>query len=665
MIKSTKAKLSRSLLLLICFALFFCLGGCGGSKDETGTGTGTDTTTTAASLVLSAKPTTIKSNDLTNTIITITALNASMNSAAGVAITVSADTGVLTGAQGLVTDSSGKATVIFSSGIDSDGPINRTATITATAGAVSAQIPIQIVGSTVKMELSGTTVSDDGSATVIATVTAKDAGGKAIEGADVAFTSTGSGSVTIIPASGQTDSNGQLTATVKGTSAGTVTLIATALGATASKDVTVSAAALTFAIDGQWLNGTPIANTTTTTMTTTQALEIEVNAPSSANVIFATTTGVWDGGSLAVISKSVVGGKATATLTTTQSGVATVQVYDQADETKSDSLKVGITSGDPAAKITFQTSLGVVPKSVGTTTGSATLIARVVDASNAPIGNAPVSFRIINPTSGGETVSPVVVFTANIASSDLGAGEARTTFTSGSLSSGQSGVQIRASVVGTAVETEPLGVDLTPSGNDTTVVIGGTAGSIAFGQATKLAESAGGANYLLPMSVLVADSNGNPAPAGTVVTLSAWPIAWSTGKNCVYDDDDSVSKGTFKNEDVNENLILDPGEDGTRIYYYPPSLPASGTGKKDFQLTPPGAAAGLLPSTLTTDASGVAAFNLEYSKSNSIYTVVRIRASTILQQGSTPVSAQIIFRLAALENDVTPICRIPASPYEF
>ena len=39
MIKSIKVKFSRPVLLLIFFALFFCLSGCGGSKDES-TGTG-------------------------------------------------------------------------------------------------------------------------------------------------------------------------------------------------------------------------------------------------------------------------------------------------------------------------------------------------------------------------------------------------------------------------------------------------------------------------------------------------------------------------------------------------------------------------------------------------------------------------------------------------
>jgi len=227
----------------------------------------------------------------------------------------------------------------------------------------------------------------------------------------------------------------------------------------------------------------------------------------------------------------VVGGKATATLTTTQAGIASVQVYDSVNPTTSDTLTVAMTSAT-AYKISLQATPTVVPKSVGTTTGFSTLIATVRDSSNYPVGGAPVSFDIINPTGGGETVSPVVVLTAATTTGGLNLGEARTTFSSGSLSSSTSGVQIRASVVGTTVAT-----GTSPSGSDATVVIGGSAGSVAIGRATKVATSVNNASYILPMSVLVADSNGNPAPAGTQISLSAWPIAWTTGTNCTPDPD--------------------------------------------------------------------------------------------------------------------------------
>jgi hypothetical protein len=289
----------------------------------------------------------------------------------------------------------------------------------------------------------------------------------------------------------------------------------------------------------------------------------------------------------------------------------------------------------------------------GTGAGSSILVAKVVDASGLPVGDAAVTFSIINATGGGETLSPVVASTASVASGGLGLGEARTTFTAGTSPSGGGGVRIRANVLGTAVATNTA-----PSGSDASIVIGGSAGSIVFSQATVLGSLPGGL-YTLQMSVLVADSNGSPAPAGTVVNLSLWPLAWSTGGGCVLDADDGVDKGTFLNEDLNENLTLDPGEDGTRTYYVGGTA-ASTPGSTDGLITPVNSSAGTIPATVTTDANGAASFTLVYPNSSAIHTVVRVRGKTVVQ-GSESVS-EYIFRLAPLLSDTTPICRL-INPY--
>lgn len=642
---------SASFLLTVSIAL---LAGCGGGGTASTTTT-TTTTVTAASLDLLAAPTTVKSDNSTSTTITVTALNAANAAVPGVTLTMGTTSGVL-GSATVVTDAAGMATVTFSSGASK---INRTATITATAGAVSAQIPVQIVGSTVTVNSTGTTLPDDGTSPVTLTITAKDAGGNVVPDAAVTLTQTGDGSVTLAPASGTTNASGQLAVTAAGTASGTVTVSATALDETATTALTVSPSAATFAIDQQTLNGAVVAgNPAVTAMKIGDTLAVQVNAPASSNVTFATTTGSFNGTG-AVVAVPVVAGKATATLTTTQASVATVQVYDTAAPATSDSLTVGMTSAT-AASITLQSSPSVVSRSVGTTTGSSTLIAMVRDAGGFPVGDAPVSFSIVNPTGGGETVSPVVVLSAATTAGGLSLGEARTSFTSGSSSTGAGGVQIRASVVGTAVATEPVGVNLTSSGNDAAVVIGGTAGSVAFGQATALTVGGSGTTYILPMSVLVADSNGNPAPLGTVVNLSVWPIAWSTGSVCVVDAD-TATTGTFYNEDVNENLILDAGEDGKRDYYYSGLATVQGTSNSSS--TPTNSAGGTLPATVTTDDSGVATFNLTYSKSSAIWIISRIRARTVVQ-GSDAVG-EIVFRLDPLSSDVTPNCLLGNSPYLF
>lgn len=532
-------RFSTSLLLGVSVAL---LAGCGSG----GPGTGGTTTTgpTATSFSLLASPSTVNSDGLNSTTITVVALNAANAAVSGVVATMSTDSGILS--DPTVTTGIGAApvTVTFSPGASK---INRTATITATAGGVSSQIPVQIIGSTVTVSATGSTLPDSGQSPVTLTITAKDSGGNVVPNAAVTLTQTGSGRVALTPASGTTNASGQLTVVATGTGAGAVTISVAALGATATTSLTVSPTAATFAIDQ--LDGVDALNTAVTAMKIGNTLTVRVNSLNATNVIFATTTGVWNGGTSSTVTVPAVAGKATASLTTTQAGVATVQVYDAAAPATSDSLTVAMTS-TTAASITIQPSPSVVSKSVGSTTGSSTLIAMVRDVNGFPVGDAPVSFSIVNPTGGGESVSPVVVLSASTTTGGLNLGEARTSFTSGSSSSGANGVHVRASVVGTNVKTEPfdpvtlLPVNLTSSGNDATIVIGGTSGSVAFGSATVLGVDSTTTNYVLDMSVMVTDSNGNPAPRGTVVNLSAWPLTFSTGGGCARDADSLATAGS-------------------------------------------------------------------------------------------------------------------------
>jgi hypothetical protein len=619
----------------------------------------------AATLDLAASPTSIKTDNSNISTITVNALTSGNAILSGVSVNLSTDTGILSSP---TVTTPGNVTLTCGG-----NKSNRTATITATSGAATAQIPVSIVGSTVTLAAGASSISTTGSTAL--TVTVKDAGSNVVSGTDVTLTQSGTGTVTFGAASGTTNSSGVFSTTVTGNTNGTVTITATALGATASVVITVTDEATVFYIDQQRLcpgaypgSCAGVANSNPTAMQLGQKLEIRVNAPGTIdNVVFATTAGTFTDASNpantgGVITVAVDGSdKATAYLTTTTAGIATINIYDWANPATNDSLTVAMTSAIPAA-IELQASPIIVPKSVGTTTGSSTLIAMVRDANGYPVGNAPVLFSIVNPTGGGETISPVVVMSAATTAGGLNLGEARSSFTSGSLPSAAGGIQVSASIVGT-----PAIIDYA------TIVIGGVAGSVAFGQATSLGVDDTAANYTLQMSVLVADSNGNPAPEGTVVNLSLWPIAWSTGTGCSYDPDgcrwdDSDPPicipgnfGTFWNEDINENLILDAGEDGRRLFY--DSSIDGGPGTSDGYITAVNSAAGTVPATVTTDANGVAGFKLTYAKTSSIWTVVRVRASTIVQ--GTETVGEVNFRLAPLASDVTPTCKITGSPYNF
>jgi len=663
MIETTKSKLFQPLRLFLSLLLICFLIACGGSADTADTGDD-GTTVTAASLDLIASPPTVKSDGSTTSTITVTALNSSNAALSGVVITMSTDTGNLS-TESVTTGDEGTATLTFSSG---SNPINRTATITATSGSVSSHVQVEVVDSTVTLSQDGSSLTTSGTDSITLTITAKNAGGYGVNGASVILTqsSTDGGSVTFASSTGTTstiDSTvGVFKTTITGATAGTVTIIARALGASASTNVTVATAAQTFAIDKQWLDTVDIGNPNPSAMEVGQDLQIQVNVPTSvANVTFSSTLGSWVGGSGSWIQVAAAGvspnRKATATLNTAAIGTADVMVYNSENISLNDTMQVYMTSDASPHSIILQAS----PTVVAINTGTSTITATVRDSGGFVVANQPVSFSIVNPTGGGETISPAVVQTSI-------SGQASTTFTAGSLTSYDAGgVKIHAEVIGTAPMVE---TGVAPSGNDAAVVIGGKPGSIAFGQATVLTETGGGSNYVQAMSVLVTDISGNPV-SGATVSLSAWPIAWSTGimAACAYDPDDGINQGTFLNEDVNENLILDaytvhppPNEDGLRLYYNGGTA-ATTPGNPDTYITPTNSAGGSVPATVITGSNGVASFNLTYPKQSAIWTIVRIKASTIVQ-GSETVG-QTIFRLWCTDNDCGSVCRLGYSPYTF
>lgn len=647
------------------------LGACGGG------GSGTTTTPTtpvapppvAAAISLSASATSVASDNSTSTTITATVVDASNAAVSGVTVAFSADTGFLSTASA-VSDASGKATVTFSSG--TANPSSRTATITATASGKSTQIPIRISGSTLTLAATSSSLVVGGSAATL-TVTAKNSAGAVLPGQAITLTQSGAGALTLNPSSGTTDASGNFASSVVPTAGGVVTVTASGVGETRTINFTITGTSTAFRITA------PSADPAANGFTIGTAVPVSVSAPApTTSVTFVTTLGTWENGRNVLTVSPVSGGTATAYLSSTSSGVANIQVFDTARQaTINDSRIVSFTAACAAAnKITLQPTPGVVAPSSGGTSSLATLVATVVDASNNPVGDCPIAFNIVNPTGGGETVSPAVVLTSSVVGSSGGLGQAKTFFTAGSLSSGAGGVQIRATVVrDPSLMLPTVSTSTPPSGSDATVVIGGTAGSVTIGRATVATSDPSGTLYILPMSILVADSNGNPM-ASTTVSLSAWPIAFNarspsgvSGTSTTSGTSCSISASNdFLNEDDAfpsdlryENLSLDPGEDGVRTNYWTGAAVLLGT--IDGKLTPPNSAAGTLPATVVTDASGVATFNLTYTKSNALWIIDRIRAKTIVQ--GTETLGQIEFRLPALLSDIGPPCLVPDSPYLF
>ena len=671
-----------------------------------------------ASLSLNSSKKSVKSDNSDSATITATLLDGNNAPIAGYVVAFSADTGQIS-ASSATTDANGQAKITFSAGINST---NRIATITATVAAtpapLTANIPIEILGSTLTLTTDRTTIPEDGSVVATLTATIKDGGGSAVEGEFITFTVAGTGGANVAPASGTTDASGTLQVTVTGTAQGQVTVTANWGGTTAAQQYNVTPAADTFAIvlpdatpfttktrtvatlvttpddnsiafndngaaadtitttgafgaysagdqimvggslnnDGVYtISGTipPTPNTLTLVstdvlanepagnlVTITNGVLVRVRAPDPINtVVFSTTIGVWDGGVSPIVPKTPVPASnyIWAVLTSNLAGTATVQVYDEANPSTSDKTTVvfSVPSGN-AAQLSLQSNVYTVAPSIGGTKNTATLTATVrtsVAEGSQVVSGVAVAFSIVNPTGGGEYVEPVVTITDS-------AGQAKATFTSGSLSSGAGGVTISAYVVANPAISDSIAI-----------VIGGIAGSVVIGRGTVIYDL-DDATYRLPMAALVTDSNGN-AVSGAVVTLSAWPLQYAPG--VWYDSDPNPQAelytvyytGNFiNNEDANENLILDPSEDKDG----------------DKLLTPASSSAGgvPVPSQVVTGANGVATFDLIYLKANAMWIKTRIRARTFVVGTETTSSVEMVLPPEKLQAETG---LLPDSPF--
>ncbi len=586
----------------------------------------TATSPVPSSLSLSLSKTTVMTSASDSAAVTASVKDQSNALLTGVTVSFSADSGQLDASSaqtGETGDARGKATVTFST---PDNKANRLVAVTARAGSLTAVAHVQARGTEVLLNASTTNLKlgDD---PVTLTVSVRDADTSPVANAPVTLTAEPAGRVALSAESGTTDSGGDLQVLVTALTTGAVTITAESLGARASREFPVSDPTQDFSIISPTENPTGLLTGTN--------LVILVNAPTQRNVQFATTFGSFTGSreSGQVITEPVSGGRASAVFRASEAGVATVLVSDAADPSVTDSLRVVVSAAAAsAAQISLQTNSRVVEPSTGGVTNSALLRATVWNAADQVVPGVPVLFTLDSETTtgGGEYVSPVIAYTD-------AAGRATATFTAGSVSSGNRGVKVIASV---------LGKPSVPS-SSVEIIIGGAAGSIVISRGSTIrtvTDPGQDTYYKLPMAVLVTDASGKGL-SGVPVTLSAWPNRWATGYWFEYEEDKCRPEQTcvLFNEDVNRNGQMDPGED------------VNGDGF----LTPPAVAAGSVPGTVTTGADGTAVFDLTYVKTSAAWIEDQITASTLVF--GTETRSTYTFWLPYLEDEQ---CDLPGSPYK-
>lgn len=571
---------------------------------------GTATTSLAGISVISLQTDkiSIQTDNIDTATIIVTVLDSGNARVPDFLVNFSSTGGELSKSSG-TSDANGQVTLEVTSG--TSDPTNQTIAITATYGTITETIPIIVYGSTVTLSSSQASLIVGG--TAILTADVKNAASLGLTNIPTTLTIT-SGNATFPGATTTYTANtvaGQITRDITATAAGTISVTATALGATYTLQITSTIPASALAIT------TPATDPASQTAGTDQT--VTASAPAASTYRFSTSIGTWvSSGTNTTTQVAGAAGPISETLQNLTGGTTTVVVSDENDVTKIDTTIIVFTSGGVPDSVIIQADKTVLAKSSATVQDSSTMTAYVT-SSGLPVANTGVVFSFVDSTGTGAFLNTSYVLTDST-------GRAEVLFTSGTQSTDSNGIDVTTTTVqGGATDS-------------VNVVVGGTAGSVAIGIGSAIYENAEKTHYQLPIGILVADTNNNPAANATVM-LSNWPLYAHPGYR--YEDaGDCITVRTFSiaNEDVNKNNNLDAGEDlayaegaGLDFDNDDPADPGfeTETISADGAITPVNTLAGTLPATVTTDAFGRASFELSYLKTDSGFITTEITASTL------------------------------------
>jgi hypothetical protein len=645
-------KLKKNFLTFLAILLVFSLAACGsrgGSSDGApASESGVGGTVSATRLDLTAESSVLETNGADSTTLTIITRDESNAALGDIEVDISASAGLLSASQ-VTTDANGTATVEFSPGPEKE---NQVINITAATTTLSKTLPITLVGTTLSLTAGKSSLLAGVNDNTTLKVTARDANGNPIPNAGVTLSSALGNTLSTNGAAGSsipvtTDNNGQATATLTALNAtGEETITASGLGAQSTISIIVTNAQFGFTSPAE---GSTIAVDATTGLTVTWT-DAAGSAVAGQSVNFFTTGGYFDGviGKVSTIALTDASGQATVDFTAGNTTTLT-EITVTNSEAGADTLQLLVASINPT-QLSLQASPSVLAPSIGGTSSSSTITATVRDANAQAVIGETVIFTLIQGPGGGESISPGTAVT------DTG-GHASVTFTSGSATSAQDGVVIRATLLSNPTIFA-----------DTNLTIGQQAASVVLAGTNKIEAVTIDGNeigYALPFSVLVVDNNGNPIE-NAVVSLGIHPLFFYTGTSS------GSRTGKFMNEDDNRNGILDLEEDGAPGWDNPEAsrndpidtiwysgsvgtLADTSSGSPNGRLDPGGVVT--IPESVVTGEDGLAAFKIKYAKDFGTWVDVEIRATTPVSGDIS--SSQIEVPLSVMEGDEP----FPRSPF--
>ena len=498
----------------------------------------------------------------------------------GVPVSWSVDKGRLSSVT-TVTDSNGLARATLDAGSDKT---NRTALITATAGAATQTLSLPINGT--KLSVSGATSTAAGSNLTL-TFNASDSKQVAIPGVVLTLSSALANG---LPATATTDAAGQASVTYAATRPGADTVTVAGAGASLTVGITVTGT------DEDLAFLTPAAST-----------QVVVNTPQALTIRYR-KAGVAQA-NVPINLAATIGNLSAATVTTDASGQATVSVQSgfagssMLSATLANSatpvqatLPLSFIATTPATLVLQVTPTALAPNQAGQTAQQATLVAKVTDANGNPVSGSTINFSQVADPSGGLLQQASAVTDTN--------GVATVQYLSGATTTANNAVQLKASV---AANIAVAGTARMTVNQSALFIALGTGNTITnFNPET----------YEKNWTVYVTDATGVRVP-GVPVTVKVIPNYFAKGR-LIWSEVDStwiyLSYRECLNEDrVNQNGILDAGEDTNN----------------DGTLTP-GNVVALTASTVTTDANGAATIVLRYAELYASWIGVRLTATAIV-----------------------------------
>ncbi len=428
-------------------------------------------------------------------------------------------------------------------------PTNRAIKVTASVGATTASITVNVVGTT--LTLSGPSSLVQASQGTY-NVSLADSGKNAIPGATVTLASADGN--TLSAATLTTDSSGHGSFTVTGTKAGTDSISAAALGLSATQSVAVSNQVFAFT--------SPAA---TSQIPLNLAVPVTVNwASNGGPVVGKTVTFAATRGTLSAQSAPTdAQGNATVSIRASSGGPAILSASG-----------TGVTATQNVTFIATAPNSMALQASPSTISikGQSTITAIVRDAQNNLVQGETVAFQLTDVTGGQLSFATAITDPSGVA---------QTVYTASGTPSTSNGVSVLATVQGTAISQT---VDLT---------VGGQTVFLSLGTGNKISENPTQTQFNMPWVVTAVDSAGHPVN-GVTITLtihsasrpyyayykgtyevcgSSWvqyngtpgctitaPIGSTTAPVPCLNEDLNLTGVYEASEDINNNNRLDPGD---------------------------------------------------------------------------------------------------------